>query len=330
MRELGERFADRDDVLATTSAALTSADLVDARAGADRGRDRVAPAKAWRGSPTRAVADAVGGSARALNDDQARAVRAVAGSGNGVDVIEALAGTGKTYTAGVLRERLRACRLRRDWRRAVRASRAGAHRAGRHPDRGHSTAASCRSPTATRCRSGASSFSTRPGWRRRGRANGCSRTPPNGGAKVIAIGDPGQLPSVQAGGWLRALGRRLGAVQLTEVMRQRDPTERPALAALHDGNPERWIDWAIDQGRIEVFPDDRGVLDQAVAEWAAGVEAHGIEQSVLIARGNDTRRALNELARDQRRDGRGARRGPHVRTGHRRGRRSRDLPQQRA
>jgi ATP-dependent exoDNAse (exonuclease V) alpha subunit len=31
-------------------------------------------------------------------------VRAVAASGNGVDVIEALAGTGKTYTAGVLRE----------------------------------------------------------------------------------------------------------------------------------------------------------------------------------------------------------------------------------
>ena len=31
-------------------------------------------------------------------------MRAVAGSGNGVDVIEALAGTGKTYTAGVLRE----------------------------------------------------------------------------------------------------------------------------------------------------------------------------------------------------------------------------------
>ena len=31
-------------------------------------------------------------------------MRAVATSGNGVDVIEALAGTGKTYTAGVLRE----------------------------------------------------------------------------------------------------------------------------------------------------------------------------------------------------------------------------------
>jgi hypothetical protein len=122
------------------------------------------------------------------------------------------------------------------------------------------------------------------------------------GVKVIAIGDPGQLPSVLAGGWLRAIGERLGAVKLTEVMRQRDPAERRALAALHDGNPQRWIDWATDAERIQVAPDDGGVLGQAVAEWAAGVEEHGIEQSVLIARSNETRRALNDLARERRRD----------------------------
>lgn len=34
-------------------------------------------------------------------------------------------------------------------------------------------------------------------------------------AKVVAIGDPGQLASVQAGGWLRAVGERIGALRLT-------------------------------------------------------------------------------------------------------------------
>ena len=122
------------------------------------------------------------------------------------------------------------------------------------------------------------------------------------GAKVIAIGDPGQLASVQAGGWLRAVGERLGAVRLTEVMRQRDPAERLALAALHDGDPARWIEWATRAGRVEVVPDGRGVLEQAVGEWAAGVAQHGVDQSVMIARDNDTRRALNTLAREHRRD----------------------------
>jgi hypothetical protein len=51
-------------------------------------------------------------------------------------------------------------------------------------------------------------------------------------------------------------------------MRQRDPAERLALAALHDGNPSRWIDWATRAGRVEVLPDGGGVLEQAVREWA--------------------------------------------------------------
>lgn len=42
--------------------------------------------------------------ARPLSDEQAEALRGVSTSGNGVDVIEALAGTGKTFTAGGLRQ----------------------------------------------------------------------------------------------------------------------------------------------------------------------------------------------------------------------------------
>jgi ATP-dependent exoDNAse (exonuclease V) alpha subunit len=122
------------------------------------------------------------------------------------------------------------------------------------------------------------------------------------GAKLIALGDPGQLPSVQAGGWMAAIAARTGAARLTEVMRQRDPAERLALAALHDGYPGRWLDWATASGRLEVLADGPGVLERAVAQWARSVDAHGIEQSVLIARDGDTRHALNELARAERRE----------------------------
>jgi ATP-dependent exoDNAse (exonuclease V) alpha subunit len=113
---------------------------------------------------------------------------------------------------------------------------------------------------------------------------------------VIAIGDPGQLHSVQAGGWMRAVGRNVGTLRLSEVMRQRDPHERRALAALHEGTPQRWLEWARDHDRIA-----RGgggeLLDRAVAEWRAAVVEHGLVGAVLIARDNDTRRALNERAR---------------------------------
>jgi hypothetical protein len=85
-------------------------------------------------------------------------------------------------------------------------------------------------------------------------------------------------------------------------MRQRDPGERLALAALHDGIPQHWIEWADAHGRIEVLTDGREALVRAVGEWASGVEAHGVEGVVMIARENETRRALNELARECQRD----------------------------
>ena len=113
------------------------------------------------------------------------------------------------------------------------------------------------------------------------------------GAKVVAIGDPGQLASVQAGGWLRAVGRELGALRLTEVMRQRDPGERRALAALHDRIPDRYLDWAARAGRVDTFDDAAGAREAAVVEWAGAVGEVGVEQAVMIARDNDTRQALN-------------------------------------
>jgi hypothetical protein len=119
-------------------------------------------------------------------------------------------------------------------------------------------------------------------------------------AKVIAIGDPGQLASVQAGGWLAAISKRSGGVRLTEVERQRDRDERLALAGLHDGDPARWLQWAEPAGRVEVLHDGLEALQQTVSEWAAGAAAHGVEQSIMICRDNATREALNQLARDHR------------------------------
>jgi hypothetical protein len=49
--------------------------------------------------------------------------------------------------------------------------------------------------------------------------------------KVIAVGDTGQLTSVQAGGWFAALTREHAGPELREVIRQHDPAQRDALAA---------------------------------------------------------------------------------------------------
>jgi hypothetical protein len=118
-------------------------------------------------------------------------------------------------------------------------------------------------------------------------------------AKVIAIGDPGQLASVQAGGWLSALSRELGGPRLSKVMRQRNTAERRALAALHDGRPSQYLSWAEHAGRIETFDDRVDACERALGEWAAASTRAGLAQAVMIARDNDTRAQLNDAARER-------------------------------
>ncbi len=85
-------------------------------------------------------------------------------------------------------------------------------------------------------------------------------------------------------------------------MRQRDPQERRALGALHDGQPARWLEWAGQAGRIETFSDPAGACGQALAEWARKTGESGLARTVMIARDNDTRERLNRGARELRSD----------------------------
>ena len=100
--ERARRFAGRQDVLRTERGELTTAELVAverrliaaAQGRASEGVGRVEPQIAER---------SIEQCPYALNDGQRQAVEATVSSGHGVQVIEALAGTGKTYTAGALR-----------------------------------------------------------------------------------------------------------------------------------------------------------------------------------------------------------------------------------
>ena len=115
------------------------------------------------------------------------------------------------------------------------------------------------------------------------------------GAKVIAVGDPGQLASVQAGGWLAALSRRQPGPELRDVIRQRDPSERNALKALHDGQPDAYI--AHKHDAISVHAAENEAVDAIADEWDAARREHGHTKAVMIARDNHTRELLNQAAR---------------------------------
>jgi hypothetical protein len=266
-------------------------------------------------------ADAVLGQLeQTLSEAQEQTVRAIVGSGHRIDSVEALAGTGKTTSAGALRELYE----RAGWRvigaaptgRAVRElkERAGidqsltldgwALKLAADPTAlsfAEVTAAGARRQPAVMILDEAGLAHTRLSAQVIDAAMVAN-------VKVIAIGDSGQLSSVQAGGWLGALTRRLGSHELRDVMRQRDPRERRLLGQVHRGGPAAYLKLKTDRGELRMFSGKTAGVDAeeaVIKAWASACERYGIEQAVIICRDNRRRQRLNELARAHlREDGR--------------------------
>jgi ATP-dependent exoDNAse (exonuclease V) alpha subunit len=115
------------------------------------------------------------------------------------------------------------------------------------------------------------------------------------GAKVVAVGDPGQLGAVEAGGWLAALIQRQPAATLREVIRQPDPAEQHALQALHDGDPTTYL--AHKHDAITIHNTELEALLKLTDDWHAAQLRHGRRDAVMITRDNLTRERLNRTAR---------------------------------
>jgi conjugative relaxase-like TrwC/TraI family protein len=296
VRAQAKRFARRPDVIVTYREEMTTAELLacerELLASAIEREDtlhRVHPTLTQRLS-ARAV--------HSLTAEQIAAIEAVASSAHGVAVIEARAGTGKTYIAGVLRALYEDAGFHvlgvAPTARATRELQEQARIPSRTLDRLLLDIEKLGEPIPYRSvviLDEAGMAPTRLSARLLAGAEKAE-------AKVIAIGDPLQLPSVQAGGWLGAVGRARGAVQLAQVIRQRDARERTALAALRDGRPELYLEWATAAGRLEILSDACDTTRRAIGLWHQAVAENGAGDVVIIARENDAREELNTAARE--------------------------------
>ncbi|MCF4122008.1 relaxase domain-containing protein [Antribacter sp. KLBMP9083] len=127
------------------------------------------------------------------------------------------------------------------------------------------------------------------------------------GAKVLLVGDPAQLQSVEAGGAFALLvetrrdAARAGesdsvVPELTEVHRFRNDWEKTASLRLRDGNADV-IDVYDHHDRIRGGTTE-DMIDAAYAAWQT--DSSGGHVALLVADTRDTVRELNERARADR------------------------------
>ncbi|MDR6637066.1 MobF family relaxase [Paenarthrobacter nitroguajacolicus] len=116
------------------------------------------------------------------------------------------------------------------------------------------------------------------------------------GAKILLVGDPAQLDSIDAGGVLGWLDRQGKAARLSTIWRFKDPWERSASLGLREGRPSVLAEYE-DKGRIR-HGHYSEMVDRAYSAWHSDVLSGLV--SVLIAPENETVQMLNERAQADR------------------------------
>ncbi|CAN5683958.1 MobF family relaxase [soil metagenome] len=115
------------------------------------------------------------------------------------------------------------------------------------------------------------------------------------GAKVVLVGDPKQLPEIQAGGVLGSLAGRHPVLTLTENRRQHDPMERIALEQLRSGDVDQAIGMLRERGRVVTSANAETVRDGMVEQWWQHRSSG--DDALMMARRNADVDDLNRRAR---------------------------------
>jgi ATP-dependent exoDNAse (exonuclease V) alpha subunit len=232
-----------------------------------------------------------------LSDEQAALVRATCTSGNGVDVVRGLAGTGKTFALGVAHQA-----FRRGGLRVIGAALQGKAALLLEEEAGipswtvASLLGQLRDGERLSSRTvlvvdEAGMVGTRQLYELVERASA-------GGGKIVLIGDEGQLPELEAGGAFGDLARRARTAELRTVRRQRDPRDVEDLRLIREGRAIEAMRSMHQRGRFVVGRDADDTRRRMVMAWyEAYTHVPRDGPAVMLARRHRDVDELNLLAR---------------------------------
>jgi conjugative relaxase-like TrwC/TraI family protein len=237
-----------------------------------------------------------------LNVEQRHMVEAVSLRQDGVVVVEAPAGSGKTTALGAAVEALRASGLP-VLGTTLSAKAAGVLRdeTGLHTSTTVRFLADLRSGGLARAAVVVVDEAGQVGSRALAELlDAVSRA----GGKLVLVGDPRQLPEIDAGGAYRGLLERLDVVRLTQNHRQRDVQEQARLSELRSGDVVQAMADYDAAGRVARAESGEAVRARLVADWADAyltadgrdLEAARADVLMLVLTNADAAQ-LNELAR---------------------------------
>jgi conjugative relaxase-like TrwC/TraI family protein len=238
-----------------------------------------------------------------LRDDQVELVRAITGSGRGVETITGPAGSGKTRALAATADAWGRCGIPVRGVAVAAITADGLQQATGAPS---TSLARLLSEPARHIPAGGVLLLDEAGMvgtRQLARLTEITRAV---GCKLVLVGDPAQLPEMEAGGLFDALTHRTDAIALTGHHRQVEAWEAGALEHVREGRMQTAFDAYADHGRIHTADTIEAVREQLVDDYLSARAEHDDPRQVLIlARTRSQAATLNhEVGRHLLTDGR--------------------------
>ncbi|SFU18815.1 Ti-type conjugative transfer relaxase TraA [Mesorhizobium sp. YR577] len=122
------------------------------------------------------------------------------------------------------------------------------------------------------------------------------------GAKVVLVGDPQQLQSIEAGAAFRSIHERHGGVEIETVRRQREDWQRDATRDLATGRTREAIHAYDSHDMVHEAQTREQARDELIDRWDRDREASPDASRIILTHTNAEVRELNEGARERMRD----------------------------
>jgi len=117
------------------------------------------------------------------------------------------------------------------------------------------------------------------------------------GAKVVLIGDRGQLPPIDAGGAFRLLSERLGAAWLKDIIRQKNEADKQIVRQFAAGKAADALVAMSERGLLTLTKTRAQALQEMFRDWAQARDPSKPGEALMVAATRAEVAQLNEMAR---------------------------------
>jgi len=122
------------------------------------------------------------------------------------------------------------------------------------------------------------------------------------GAKVVLVGDPQQLQSIEAGAAFRSIHERQGGAEIGEVRRQREHWQRDATRDLANRRTGHALEAYRSHDMVHEAASRERARDDLIDRWDRDRQMAPDQSRIILTHTNAEVRALNEGARERMRE----------------------------